>query len=93
MSPPSGPKSIMWSQVFIKSRLCSITIMLFPVSTRRCKISTNLCTSAMCSPVVGSSKMYNVFPVGFFDSSVANFTRCASPPDKVVDGCPKFYIA
>ena len=34
--------------------------------------------------------MYNVFPVAFLDSSVASFTRCASPPDSVVDGCPNF---
>ena len=78
----------MWSQVFIKSRLCSITIIVFPVSTSLCKISTNLWTSAICSPVVGSSKMYKVFPVAFLESSVANFTRWASPPDNVVEGCP-----
>ena len=64
--------------------------MLFPVSTNLCKISTNLWTSAIWRPVVGSSKIYKVFPVAFFDNSVANFTRCASPPDKVVDGCPSF---
>ena len=68
--------------------MCSITIILFPVSTNLCKISTNLWTSAIWSPVVGSSKIYNVFPVAFLDNSVANLTRCASPPDKVVEGCP-----
>lgn len=47
----------------------------------------------MCSPVVGSSRMYSVFPVAFFDSSVASFTRWASPPDRVVDGCPKLNVA
>lgn len=41
-SPPSGPKSIIWSHVFIKSKLCSITIIVFPVSTSLCNISTNL---------------------------------------------------
>ena len=40
----------------------------------------------MCSPVVGSSNIYNVFPVARFESSVASFTLCASPPDNVVDG-------
>ena len=92
-SPPSGPKSIMWSHVFIRSKLCSITIIVFPVSTSLCKMFTSLWTSAMWSPVVGSSKIYNVFPVALFDSSVASFTLCASPPDNVVDGCPKFYIS
>lgn len=67
--------------------------MLFPVSTSLCNMSTSLWTSAMCNPVVGSSRMYSVFPVAFFDSSVASFTRCASPPDRVVDGCPKFNVA
>ena len=66
--------------------------MVFPVSTNLCKISTNLCTSAIWSPVVGSSKIYNVFPVAFLDNSVASFTLWASPPDNVVDGCPQFYI-
>ena len=32
--------------------------------------------------------MYKVFPVALFESSVASLTLCASPPDKVVDGCP-----
>ena len=90
LSPPSGPKSIIWSQVFIKSKLCSITIIELPVSTNLCNISTNLWTSAMWSPVVGSSNIYRVFPVAFLESSVASLTRCASPPDSVVDGCPSF---
>jgi len=80
----------MWSQVFIKSKLCSITIAVFPVSTSLCKISTNLWTSAIWSPVVGSSNIYKVFPVALLDNSVASFTRCASPPDKVVELCPNF---
>ena len=46
----------------------------------------------MWSPVVGSSKIYKVFPVALLDNSVASFTLWASPPDKVVDGCPKFNI-
>ena len=44
----------------------------------------------MCSPVVGSSKIYNVLPVALLESSVASLTLCASPPDKVVEGCPNF---
>ena len=93
LSPPSGPKSIIWSAVFIKSRLCSITTIVFPVSTSLCRISTNLWTSAIWSPVVGSSNIYNVFPVGLLESSVASFILCASPPDSVVEGCPKFNIS
>ena len=83
----------MWSHVLIRSKLCSITIIVFPVSTSLCSMFINLCTSAMCNPVVGSSSMYSVFPVALFDNSVASFTLCASPPDNVVDGCPKFNIA
>ena len=44
----------------------------------------NLRTSSKCKPVVGSSKIYNVLPVSRFANSRANFTRCASPPDRVV---------
>ena len=87
-SPPSGPKSIMWSAVFIKSKLCSITIIVLPVSTSLWSMSINLWTSAIWSPVVGSSKIYKVFPVAFLDNSVASFTLWASPPDNVVEGCP-----
>lgn len=65
-----------------------MTIIVFPVSTSLCNMSTNLWTSAMCNPVVGSSNIYNVFPVARFESSVASFTLCASPPDNVVDGWP-----
>ena len=42
----------------------------------------------MWSPVVGSSNIYKVFPVGLLESSVANLILCASPPESVVDGCP-----
>ena len=37
--------------------------------------------------------MYSVLPVGLFDNSVASFILCASPPDSVVEGCPKFNIS
>ena len=40
-------------------------------------------------PVVGSSRMYSVFPVPIFDSSVASLTRWASPPESVVAGWPR----
>jgi hypothetical protein len=68
------------------SRLCSITITELPASTSRCSTSSSFWTSAKCRPVVGSSRMYSVRPVATFDSSVASFTRCASPPDSVVAG-------
>jgi hypothetical protein len=32
--------------------------------------------------------MYIVFPVLLFESSVASFILCASPPESSVDGCP-----
>jgi hypothetical protein len=35
-------------------------------------------------PVVGSSNMYKVCPVARLDSSLASFTRWASPPLRVV---------
>ena len=33
--------------------------------------------------------MYNVLPVFLFESSEANLILCASPPENVVDDCPK----
>src|ERR1019366_3352284 len=56
-SPPSGPMSISLSAHLITSRLCSITTMLLPASTRRWSTSSRRCTSAKCRPVVGSSRM------------------------------------
>ena len=44
--------------------------------------------SAECSPTVGSSRIYNVCSLPFFESSVASFTLWASPPERVVAGCP-----
>ena len=45
-------------------------------------------TSAKCSPVVGSSRIYSVLPVLFLESSDASLIRCASPPESCVLGCP-----
>ena len=45
--------------------------------------------SSKWSPVVGSSKIKSVLPVSFLESSEASFSLCASPPDSVVEGCPK----
>ena len=89
-SPPSGPKSMIWSAVFITSRLCSMTSTVLPASVSRFNTSISLCTSAVCSPVVGSSRTYSVLPVLRFHSSVASFTLCASPPESVVEFCPSF---
>ena len=72
------------------SKLCSITTTVLPDSTNLCKERSNFCISSKWRPVVGSSKIYNVLPVLLLDNSRANLIRCASPPDKVGDGCPNF---
>ena len=47
-----------------------------------------LCTSAVCRPVVAHPE-YRPFCLCFCRlSSVASFTRCASPPESVVEDCP-----
>ena len=56
-SPPSGPKSIIQSEFLITSKLCSITMTVLPLSTKRCRTSSNLSTSAKWRPVVGSSRI------------------------------------
>ena len=63
-------------------------IIEFPFSDNSKIISRNTLISSKCKPVVGSSKIYMVFPVSFFESSVANLILCDSPPDNVVDCCP-----
>ena len=42
------------------------------------------------TPAIGSSRIYSVLPVSRRASSVASFTRCASPPESVVEDCPSF---
>ena len=88
LTPPSGPRSIMYSAVFITSKLCSITITVLPSSTRVCNIFSNLLTSSKCKPVVGSSNIYKVFPVDLLDNSFDSLIRWASPPERVVADCP-----
>ena len=61
-----------------------MTITVLFLSTRRCKTFRSIQISSKCNPVVGSSKIYTVFEVEAFESSVASFTLWASPPDKVV---------
>src|SRR4051812_44710354 len=86
--PPSGPRSMIQSAHFIISKLCSITTRVFPASRSFISTCKSFSISATCSPVVGSSRIYTVRPVAFFASSVANLTRCASPPERVVPACP-----
>src|SRR5579883_907234 len=54
--PPSGPRSMTQSASAIRSKLCSMTMTEWPASTSRCNTSTSLRTSAMCKPIVGSSR-------------------------------------
>ena len=61
-----------------------------PASTSFCSTSSSFCTSYMCRPVVGSSRIYIVRPVARRASSVASFTRWASPPESVVELWPSF---
>ena len=75
LRPPSGPMSMIWSASLITSRLCSMISTVLPRSTSFCNTSIRMRISSKCSPVVGSSRMYMVFPVSRLLSSVANFTR------------------
>src|SRR5690606_11975579 len=53
--PPSGPRSIIQLLLRMTSKLCSMTITVFPFFTSLLMISRMLDTSDICSPVVGSS--------------------------------------
>ena len=69
--------------------LCSMTITVSPLSTIRFSICNNFLISSLCKPVVGSSKMKTLFPVGLFCNSLDSLTLPASPPDRVVADCPR----
>src|SRR5664280_1993386 len=62
LSPPSGPKSMTQSAFLMTSRLCSMTMTVLPLLVSSCRTPTSFSTSAKCRPVVGSSRMYRVFP-------------------------------
>ena len=89
-SPPFGPRSMMWSATLITSKLCSITTTVSPLSTILFNIVNSFFISWECNPVVGSSNINKLFPVGFFCNSLASFTRAASPPDRVGALWPNF---
>ena len=59
-----------------------------PASRSASKHFNSLAMSSKCKPVVGSSKMKSVCPSNCAVKCAASFTRCASPPDNVVAGCP-----
>ncbi len=80
LGPDKGPKSIIKSQFFIKSVSCSITKIVFPKSLICFNALSSIILSCGCSPVVGSSKMYNT-PVKPLSIIFDNFNLCASPPD------------
>ena len=88
-SPAPGPRSTIQSEFLITSRLCSIRSTVLPVSTRRCSTFSRAAQSEKERPVVGSSSRYRVLPVARLESSVASFTRWASPPERVVAGWPR----
>ena len=56
-APPSSPISIMWSATLIMSRLCSMTMTVFPFSTSLSMTESRMRISSKCKPVVGSSRM------------------------------------
>ena len=58
-------------------------------STRLCNTSSSFRMSSKCRPVVGSSRIYNVLPVCRRLSSRASLMRWASPPESVVEDCPR----
>ncbi|SHU23624.1 Uncharacterised protein [Mycobacteroides abscessus subsp. abscessus] len=55
--PPSGPISMIQSDVLMTSRLCSMTMTVLPLSTRPLITVSSLRMSSKCKPVVGSSRM------------------------------------
>ncbi len=82
-SPAPGPMSIMWSADLIMASSCSTTITVLPISLRSDKVVISMWSSCGCNPIVGSSHTYRT-PVNPEPICVANRTRWASPPDKVL---------
>ena len=81
-SPAPGPMSIIWSAAYIVSSSCSTTSSVFPRSRKCFNVSSNLLLSRWCSPILGSSKIYNT-PTKPEPICVARRIRCASPPESV----------
>ena len=86
--PGPGPISIILSADSIISLSCSTTITVFPKSLNSFRESISLLLSLWCSPILGSSSIYNT-PTNFVPIWVANLILWASPPDKVRKGLSK----
>ena len=87
--PALGPHVDQRSAHLITSRLCSITTTLLPASTSRCEHLQQPLHVGEVQARGGLVEDVERAPVAIFDSSVASFTRWASPPDSVVAGWPR----
>ena len=87
-SPPSGPRSMMWSAHLMTSVLCSMTITEWPWSMSSCRAESNRRISWKWRPVVGSSKMKSVPVLVARAMWEASLRRWDSPPERVVTGWP-----
>lgn len=74
------------------SRLCSMTMSVFPFFTSALKAANSFRISWKCNPVVGSSKIKSVFVAKFpLPKKLASLIRCASPPLSVDELCQTIY--
>ena len=56
-SPPLGPMSMIQSAHAMRSGLCSMMMMVFPLFRSAMSVFASSSMSEKCSPVVGSSRM------------------------------------
>ena len=83
--PASGPISIIQSAARMISSSCSTTMTVLPKSRNCCSTLMSLSVSLLCSPILGSSRMYRL-PTRLLPSDVARLMRWLSPPDSDAEG-------
>jgi len=87
---PFRPHIMIWSATLMTSRLCSMTITVFPYpqtfSTSSKTLNLRMQSALWVRPG------YRWFCRCLFLQSAASFMRCDSPPERVVEGWPSVCI-
>ena len=93
-SPPSGPRSMIWSAHLMTSRLCSMTRTVLPGVDELLQHVEQLAGRRACAGRSSARRGYrSCCRWSGAASSVASFTRWASPPESVVAALAELDIA
>ena len=82
--PPSGPKSTTQSAVLMTSRLCSLPQWYYPCYVAHAKCRVTWQYHGNVDLLLVHPRYIKFYPYLVLLTRVQSFTRCASPPERVV---------